>query len=157
MRKCNKEVDTLKSFRKDLSEEVTIWTDNLKDEKESIRWVISEVKHFLGNGMSRCKASEVGKGLMSFLRNWKEAKWLKGCELAWDEAGAAGRGLPATYERLWRVLSRQDRHRIRPPWLLLENGLEGASQETIWVVLVTYGQWLWWWEKSGYIWDASWR
>lgn len=41
MRKCNKG-HTLKSVRKELSEEVTIWTDNLKDEKESIRWVISE-------------------------------------------------------------------------------------------------------------------
>lgn len=57
--------------------------------------------------MNRYKGSEAGKGLMSFLKNWKKDMWLKGCELAWDEAGAAGRGFPAIYESPWRVLSRR--------------------------------------------------
>lgn len=121
------------------------------------------MKNFLGSRMSRCKGSEVRKGLMFFSEKLKRSQVVKRlwtC-LRWGWSSRQGHT-----RHIWKPLKgspEEDRHRIRPPRLLLESGLQGASkeletsQETIWVALMTYAQWLWWWEKSGYIWDTSWR
>lgn len=108
------------------------------------------MKNILGSDISRDKGSEVGKGLVSFLRNWKKALRLKGCEVAWDKAGAAGRGFGATDgspEGFWAAEA-QDPTSLAA----LEKGLEGVRaeletrQEAPWALLVTDGQQLWGWK-----------
>lgn len=63
------------------------------------------MKNILGSGMSRYRGSVVGKGLMSFLRNWKMAMWLKSSAcLRWG--WISRQGLPSHVWKTLRVLSR---------------------------------------------------
>lgn len=123
---------------------------DLKDEKKSVRWITSE-QHFRqwGEQVQRLRGS---KGLNVFSEELKKshvAKRLWTC-LRWGWSSRQ-----RLISHVWKPQegSEQGRHRIRPLWLLLENGLEGGrteletSQEATRVVLVTGGQWLWWWRK----------
>lgn len=110
------------------------------------------------------------EGFMPFLRNWTKVMWLKGGQLAWDEAGAYQPGMEAP-EGFWAGEA-QDRISLAA----FGEWTEGArteletSQEATRVVLVTDGWWLWWWridesetqskgciDRTGWLGCGEWR